>query len=78
MNVWLGNWIDSSRIVSRVSHRVSPVVAVLRPMAAPISPAAISFTSLRRLACILTRRPTFSSLPLLALSSWSELLTTPE
>ena len=64
-----GKVIDSSTIGWFSTVRLSPVVVFLRPMAAAMSPAYTSSSSSRWLACICSRRPTRSLVPLVALST---------
>ncbi|MCY1371963.1 hypothetical protein D9M69_591340 [compost metagenome] len=62
-----GKTMRSSMMMASGSHRVSPVVTSLRPTQAAMSPARISSTSWRLLACICTIRPMRSFLPLMGL-----------
>ena len=73
-----GNVIDSSRIGFFSSHSVSPVVTERSPTAAAMSPAKTSLISSRLLACIFSRRPMRSLLPLVALSTEVPVVSVPE
>jgi hypothetical protein len=73
-----GNSIDSSRIGAASMASVSPVVVALRPTAATISPAPISSRSSRWFACIWSKRPTRSVLPVVTFMTRSPALTLPE
>ena len=73
-----GNVIDSSRIDFFSSHSVSPVVTDLSPTAAAMSPAKTSLISSRLFACIFSRRPMRSVLPLVALSTEVPVASVPE
>ena len=73
-----GNTIDSSSTAEPVAHRVSPVVVLLRPTAATMSPAPTSSTSSRWFACIWSRRPTRSLESLVELSTYEPALIVPE
>ncbi len=58
--------MDSSRAGWSSSQMVSPVLTVLRPTQAAMSPAQTSLISSRLLACILSRRPMRSRFCLVA------------
>ena len=62
-----GNSITSSTTGAFSSHRVSPVVVTRRPAAAAMLPQVTSLMSSRLLACMRSRRPMRSRLPLVAL-----------
>ena len=70
-----GNVIASRMIGWSSEQSVSPVVTRLKPMPAAMSPASTSVISSRLLACICTRRPMRSLLPVVALSTVSPVLT---
>ena len=57
---------------------VSPVEVCLRPTPATMSPAYASSISSRELACIISRRPMRSVLPVVALSTRPPAATLPE
>ncbi|CPK90018.1 Uncharacterised protein [Bordetella pertussis] len=57
----------SSRMCESISHSVSPVVTSFRPTTAAMSPASTSLISSRLFACICSRRPIRSFLPLMGL-----------
>ena len=73
-----GNVIDSSRIGAVSVESVSPVVVAFRPTAATISPAPISSRSSRWFACIWSRRPTRSVLPVVTFRTRSPAAILPE
>jgi hypothetical protein len=73
-----GNVMDSSRIGAESTASVSPVVVCLRPTAATISPAPMDSRSSRWFACIWSRRPILSVLPVVAFRTRSPAFTFPE
>ena len=73
-----GKSIDSSLIGAVSIASVSPVVELLIPTPAAISPAPISSRSSRWLACICRMRPMRSVLPVLVFSTRSPALSWPE
>ena len=62
-----GKSITSSTTGAFSSHSVSPVVVTRRPTAAAMLPQVTSLMSSRLLACMRSRRPMRSRLPLVAL-----------
>ncbi len=73
-----GKVIRSRITGSLASASVSPVVVLLSPTAATMSPAWIWSTSSRWLACIISSRPIRSLRSLVALTTEAPLLSEPE
>ena len=73
-----GNSMDSRMMGCFSSHRVSPVVVFFRPTMAAMSPEYTVSRSSRWLACICSRRPTRSRLPLVAFSTEEPVFSVPE
>ncbi len=73
-----GKLIDSSTTGFFSSQIVSPVVTVLRPTAAAMSPAYTSLISSRLFACIFSRRPRRSDFCLVELKTVEPAVMTPE
>ncbi len=73
-----GKWILDSWMGWSSSHKVSPVIVFLRPITAEMSPERISSIASRLLACMRTRRPMRSVLPVRGLSRRRPERRTPE
>ena len=73
-----GNSIDSSKTGDFGSQIVSPVIALLRPTMAAMSPAQTSLISSRLFACILRSRPILSDVRRALFHTWWPVTREPE